>query len=328
MCIRAQDGRGDVKRIKLGDGASFFYSPVWSPDGKKIAYGDKRLNLWYVDLDSGKSTKVDTGPYDDDLPGPAVWSPDNKWLAYPRQLKNYLSAIFLYSLETGKAHQVTDGMSDARHAAFDKNGKYLYFTASTDIGPSVGSGMSILNRPVTRAVYVVVLSNDDPSPLAPESDDEKEKKDAEKKDKDKDGAKDPPKVKIILEDLDQRLALPVPQKNYTGCWPARRRRFSSRAGGLPAGRRPGDGGPPQTVHRFDLEKRKAEKLVDGHFLRRVRQRREDALSPRGQLVPGRHRLARQAWRRHSSSTPSRSASIRRPSGSRCTGGVPIERLPL
>src|SRR5262249_43167314 len=137
----------------------------------------------------------------------------------------YLSAIFLYSLATGQAHQVTDGMSDARHPAFDKDGKYLYFTASTDIGPAVGSGMSILSRPVTRAAYVAVLSKDDPSPLAPESEDEKERKEAEekekkegdeKKDKDKkDGAKKPPKVRVDLEALDQRtLALPVPPKNY------------------------------------------------------------------------------------------------------------------
>src|SRR5437588_8217164 len=108
-------------------------------------------------------------------------------------------------------------MSDARYVAFDKDGKYLYFTASTDIGPSVGSGMSILSRPVTRAAYVAVLGKDDPSPLAPESDDEKEKKEAdEKKEKDKkDGAKEPPRVKVDLEDLDQRtLALPVPPKNY------------------------------------------------------------------------------------------------------------------
>ena len=77
--------------------------------------------------------------------------------------------------------------------------------------------MSILNRPVTRAAYVVVLSKDDPSPLAPESDDEKEKKEAEKKKDKKDEAKDPPKVKVDLEDLDQRtLALPVPPKNYVG----------------------------------------------------------------------------------------------------------------
>src|SRR4029077_20882548 len=41
--VRPQDGRGPVKKLKLGDGtASFFYSPVWSPDGKKTAYGDKR----------------------------------------------------------------------------------------------------------------------------------------------------------------------------------------------------------------------------------------------------------------------------------------------
>src|SRR5439155_25254143 len=161
-----------------------------------------RMNFWYVDIDSGKSTRVDTAPYDDDPPSPASWSPDGKWLAYSRQLKNYQNAIFLYSLDTGKTHQITDGMSDARYPAFDKNGKYLYFTASTDIGPAVGSGMSILNRPVTRAAYVVVLSKTDPSPLAPESDDEKDKKDADKdkdKEKDKDkkeASKEPPKVKV------------------------------------------------------------------------------------------------------------------------------------
>src|SRR5439155_2901665 len=154
--IRAQDGRGEVKKLKLGDAPSFYYNPTWSPDGKRIAYRDKRINVWYIDLDTGKSTKVDTGPYDDDEPAQAlVWSPDSKWLAYARQLKNYLYAIFLYSVETSKTHQVTDGMSDARFAAFDKGGKYLFFAASTDIGPSVGSGMSILNRGVTRSAYVV-----------------------------------------------------------------------------------------------------------------------------------------------------------------------------
>src|SRR5262249_17399859 len=113
--------------------------------------------------------------------------------------------------------QVTDGMSDARYPVFDKGGKYLYFTASTDVGPSIGSGMSILNRPVTRSVYVTVLSKDDPSPLAPESDDEKEKKDADKeKDKaKKDGDKSSVPVKVDLEDLDQRtLALPCEARNY------------------------------------------------------------------------------------------------------------------
>ena len=32
-----------MKKIGLGEPPSFFYSPRWSPDGKKIAYSDKRL---------------------------------------------------------------------------------------------------------------------------------------------------------------------------------------------------------------------------------------------------------------------------------------------
>ncbi len=54
------------------------------------------------------------------------WSPDSRWLTYTKQLKSHMNAVFVYSLETAKATQVTDGMSDARYPVFDKNGKYLY----------------------------------------------------------------------------------------------------------------------------------------------------------------------------------------------------------
>ena len=60
--VRPQHGNGEVKKYKAGDAPSFFYNPSWSPDSKKIAYSDKRLNIWFIDLDSGKSTKVDTLP--------------------------------------------------------------------------------------------------------------------------------------------------------------------------------------------------------------------------------------------------------------------------
>ena len=57
---RQQSGIGEVKKINLGNPPSFFYGPTWSPDSKKIAFTDKRLNLWYVDLDKGTPVKVDT----------------------------------------------------------------------------------------------------------------------------------------------------------------------------------------------------------------------------------------------------------------------------
>ena len=84
-----------------------------------------------------------------------------------------------------KSAQVTDGMSDALYADWDKGGKYLYFTASTDVGLTASwIDMSSINRPVTRSVYVMVLKKDLPSPLAPESDEEKtgEEKKEDKKD--------------------------------------------------------------------------------------------------------------------------------------------------
>ena len=53
-------GAGAVKKINLGNPPSYFYGPVWSPDSKKIAYTDKRLNFWYVDVEKGAPVKVDS----------------------------------------------------------------------------------------------------------------------------------------------------------------------------------------------------------------------------------------------------------------------------
>src|SRR4029077_9911708 len=102
--------------------------------------------------------------------------PDSKWIAYTKQLPSGIHAVFVYSLEQNKTSQLTDGMSDALYPAWDKNGKYLYFTASTDVAlTTAGLDMSSDEHRVSRAAYVAVLSKDEKSPLAPESDEEKAK---------------------------------------------------------------------------------------------------------------------------------------------------------
>jgi len=266
--LAEQSGIGQVKKIPLGNPPSYFYSPVWSPDSKKIAFHDKRLNVWCLEIEKGAPVRVDTNTYDAPfrLLNP-VWSPDSRWIAYTKQLRNHLRAVFAYSLETGKAPQLTDGMSDARYAAFDKNGKYLYFTASTDAGPTSGwLDMSSFNRPVSRSVYVVVLKKDQPSPLAPESDEEKVQeppkpeeapKPAEAKQPEK---KEPPKVEIDFDGISQRiLALPIPPRNYVDL-------EAGKTGVLfllEAGPVPGFGFTGVTLHKFELEKRKVDKVLEG-----------------------------------------------------------------
>src|SRR5208283_5809063 len=90
-----------------------------------------------------------------------------------RLLDSTLQAVFVYGIEDKASHQITDGLSDAASAALDKNGKYLYFLASTDDGPTIASSMGAYKVPVTRSAYVVVLRKDLKSPLAPQSDEEK-----------------------------------------------------------------------------------------------------------------------------------------------------------
>jgi tricorn protease len=280
--LRDQKGMAEVRKINLGNPPSFFYSPTWSPDSKKIAYSDKRLNIWYVDIEKATPVKVDTQSRGGG--GASLsWSPDSRWLAYTKPLKSWYGAVFVYSTEDGKPTQITDGLSDAASPVFDKSGKYIYFTASTDIGPRVfGFDMSSYPHRPTRSVYVCVLKKDLPSPLAPESDEEKvteEKKDEAKKDdkpaeqsgeKKPDAAqaaaakpgekKEAPKVAVDFDNISQRiLALPIPNRNFIGL--AAGKAHTLFLFEIPQDAGPGPGGA--TVHKFDLEKRKLDKALDG-----------------------------------------------------------------
>jgi tricorn protease len=279
--IRDQNGLGEVRKISLGNPPTFYYSPMWSPDSKKIGYTDKRLNYWYVDVEKKTPVKVDTDTYTDPAHGlQMVWSPDSRWIAYTKQLTSHLHAVFAYSLEQAKSYQLTDGMSDALFPAFDKEGKYLYFTAGTDSALTNGwLDMTSLQRPVSRSVYVIVLKKDLPSPLGPESDEEKgkeaeksakdQKPDTDKdkgKDKEKDKAKEekPAAVEIDMEGISQRiLALPIPARNYYGL-------TGGKAGVLFLAEGPAvdpidfdDGGPTAKIHKFDFKTRKTEQILDG-----------------------------------------------------------------
>jgi len=275
--VKAQSGQGEAEKIDLGTPGSYFYFPTWSPDSKKIAYTDKRLNLWYVDLEKKTPVKV----FHDRFTGPqqifqAAWSPDSKWLAYTQQEVSHMRSVFLYSLETGQSQRVTDGMSDASSPVFDKSGKYLYFLASTDAGPTMDASMLSYDRPVTNNVYIVVLRKDLPSPLAPESDEEGKPKaeakaespkpDDAKSDSaklegsEKDKPKPPEAVKVDFEKIGQRiLALPIPARNYTEILPGKEGVLFLVEGPLVE---PLGGPSTLTAHRFELKTRKVDKLVD------------------------------------------------------------------
>src|SRR5699024_10783956 len=115
------------------------------------------------------------------------WSPDSNWIAYIKTLPNFVPAVFIYNLKTGATKQITDGMSHTQSPTFSADGKYLFFTASTNIGLSYhGLHMTAHGTRPTINIYAFILSEDTPSPLQPSSDAEEVK---EGKDKDKDKKK-------------------------------------------------------------------------------------------------------------------------------------------
>lgn len=265
--LHPQTGAGEIVKIPLKPG--FYQDLRYSPDSRKIAMVDSFQRLWYVDLATKNQVEVAADTYQmraGDIAG--AWSPDSKWLAYSKVLPNELSAIHLYSIAAAKSTQVTDGMSDATNPVFDKDGKYLYFTASTNDGETLGLDIHAVGRTSTNSIYLIVLDKSQPSPFAPESDEEKIA-DEKKPDAKPEGPPKPPAsaevkdIKIDLDGIDQRiLSVPMPARRYTGLQIAKAGTLLALEAPTPGG--DGPGGPPgMTVHRYDLKARKSDVPLAG-----------------------------------------------------------------
>ncbi|MFZ6674676.1 S41 family peptidase [Undibacterium sp. Xuan67W] len=236
LILRDQTGLDKPKTFSLGQ-PGYYTLLDWSPDNQIIVYQDNHLQLYAIHLSNGSISKIDTSSRRSRFN--VSFSSDSKWLAYTVVGANHFSQIKLHDFTNGKHTSLTDGMSHADNPVFAA-ADYLYFTASTNSGPTqVGLDMSTQERPLRNGLYVAVLAADGKSPLLPKSGDEEAKKDEDKKDeakkdpakdankdigkdagKDKDRTKDataktPKAVRIDLAGIQQRIvALPVAERNY------------------------------------------------------------------------------------------------------------------
>jgi len=280
LVVGSQDGKGAPREIAI-KGAGFYDEPRWSPDSRMISFADNARSVWVADVQSGEATKVSA----DVLYGPVrvldhSWSPDSQWLAYTRNTPTYMNRIWLYSVAERKSYPVTDGYTDSSQPVFDPNGKYLYFFASTDAGPTADwFAQSNADLVETRSIYLAVLPKGIPSPIARESDEETAKKSEDATDKkaeetakdDRPAAKTadesatpdakkkgPVKVVVDFDGLTQRIvALPPKPAGYNALQ-------VGKSGQLyylkPADATPGQ--QESSIQHFDLEKRKEETLLD------------------------------------------------------------------
>jgi len=205
LYVRAQDGKSAPRRV-TNDGGIWRFAPVWSPDSKKLAFGDKKQRLRIADIDSGAIVDVDTSSYRDFTD--YTFSPDSLWLAYAKTNPNGNQSIWMYSLPTRATRQLTGSESSAFDPTFDPQGRYLYFLSNRDYNLAFSAyEFNWLYREATR-IYAATLDANGPALFQPKIDEvgAKEKSSAQK-----------PDVRIAVDfpGFDARtVALNVPSGDY------------------------------------------------------------------------------------------------------------------
>ncbi|HQZ97144.1 MAG TPA: PDZ domain-containing protein [Pyrinomonadaceae bacterium] len=260
LFIESADGLTPPREIAIKN-PKHYYTVSWSPDSKKIMATDTDLKLWVFDVASGAAKLVGSDPTM--VPARTMnptWSPDSKWVAYASHLRSMYKAIFISNVETGESKQITDGLADATFPVWDASGKYLWFLASTDFGlRSQWLDMTSYDREENFGLYAIVLKKGEPSPLLPESDEDKGISSAPAAGGDGAGrGRGPVTVQLDLDGIGKRIiSIPgVPERQYSS--------LEAGADGtvfyLEAS---GPGGAGNTLHRYRLSDRKAAPFASG-----------------------------------------------------------------
>jgi len=224
--IQKQDGREDAIQI-TENSSNYKYNPIWSPDSKKLLWGDRKQRLRYVDIETKKIVEVEQTDVWEIRS--YAWSPDSKWIAYPKPTDEEMSRIYVYNTETSEKQAITDGWYQSGNPVFSTDGKYLFFTSSRDFNPIYSwTEWNHAYRDMTK-VYFVTLRKDVENPFKPENDEveikeeDKEENGEKNKEEDKEDKKDEKKkdngdeldIEIDFDGIIGRIiALPVDAGSY------------------------------------------------------------------------------------------------------------------
>lgn len=214
--VMKQDGSEAPVQI-TSNGDTYKYNPIWSPDSKKLLWGDKKLRLQYVDIDSKEITQV--AKAEDWEIRSYNWSPDSKWITYVVPRNNAVSKVYLHSTKENESYAVTDDWYEASNPSFSDDGKYLFFASSRDFQPIYSRTEWNHAYQDMEKVYFVTLAKETPSPLQPQNDEvEIKEEDEEKNGKEEDKEKDEEESKDVVVDIDgisdRIVVLPVDVANY------------------------------------------------------------------------------------------------------------------
>jgi len=219
FCRVPANGVGKPEQLS-SDGKVFRFEGHPSLDGKWVAYEDKDMKLWLLNVEEKKSRVISASQIDGF--GQLAWSPDSQWLAYVRVADNTYPQIWLYGLKDGSTNALTSDRVNSYDPVWSPDGKWIYFLSERHLESAVTSPWGLrepepfFDKPVK--LYHVALGKDQRSPFEPPDElhpPEKKKKKSEDE-KSEGETNTAPAVSIDLAGIQGRVQpVPVPAGNYS-----------------------------------------------------------------------------------------------------------------
>jgi len=97
------------------------------------------------------------------------WSPNSKWIAYSKTLRNLNDAIYLYSMDDKKVIQATSGYYNDTRPVFDQTGKYLFFATDRSFNANYSNQDATWIYPNTTQIAFATLDPTTQSIIAVQS---------------------------------------------------------------------------------------------------------------------------------------------------------------
>lgn len=101
--------------------------PMWSPDGRRIAFVSNRdgwFHLYVMNADGDDVRQITRGDFHVHAP---AWSPDGTWIAFHSERDANRSQIFVAPAAGGEPRQITRGPGGGRQPAWSPDGAQLAF---------------------------------------------------------------------------------------------------------------------------------------------------------------------------------------------------------
>jgi len=206
------NGVGEENHL-TNDGKILRFQGYPSPDGKWIAYDDKNNDLWLLNTESKKQSRISTSR---EGIGDISWSPDSKWLAYSQSAFNTFLQIHLYNIETGKQIPLTSDRVNSMNPAWSPDGQFIYFLSDRNLRSVVGSPWGTrqpepyFDKPIK--IYCLSLRKGIRSPFKPEDELYESNEKTGKQNRD---LKQETLIKIDLDNIQHRIReVPVSPGNF------------------------------------------------------------------------------------------------------------------